>query len=116
MLIEIIPAIMPKTIEDIYEKVGLVTEALSFQLDIMDGKFVPEKTFPFFGEKISRFGAKGDDAARKSMRLASTGPCQAQKGSSGNQTKTSNCKGRGTRLEAMLTNACAMQHVARWCH
>ena len=43
---------MPKTIEDIYEKVGLVTEALSFQLDIMDGKFVPEKTFPFFGEKI----------------------------------------------------------------
>lgn len=52
MLIEIIPAIMPKTIEDIYEKVGLVTEALSFQLDIMDGKFVPEKTFPFFGEKI----------------------------------------------------------------
>lgn len=47
-MIEIIPAIMPKDLEDLIEKskpfVGVVPLA---QIDIMDGAFVPEVTWPF---------------------------------------------------------------------
>lgn len=50
-MIEIIPAIMPKTIEEAREKAGMVSSALSLQLDLMDGIFVPEKTFPFVGSE-----------------------------------------------------------------
>ncbi|MFT5360166.1 MAG: ribulose-phosphate 3-epimerase [Candidatus Paceibacteria bacterium] len=53
-MIEIIPAIMPKTIEEALEKATLVPEALSVQLDIMDGVYVPEATFPYNGnDKMS---------------------------------------------------------------
>ncbi|MDD3694286.1 MAG: hypothetical protein PHC89_02750 [Candidatus Pacebacteria bacterium] len=45
---EIIPAIMPEYFEDISELVFLVRNKVkSVQLDIMDGKYVPEKTWPF---------------------------------------------------------------------
>ncbi|OGI61700.1 hypothetical protein A2645_01150 [Candidatus Nomurabacteria bacterium RIFCSPHIGHO2_01_FULL_39_9] len=49
---EIIPAIMPKNYEDLKYKVSLVKGLVStVQLDLMDGVFVPEKTWPFLNLK-----------------------------------------------------------------
>jgi ribulose-phosphate 3-epimerase len=48
-MIEIIPAIMPQTIEEANQKAAQVPEALSVQLDLMDGEYVPEATFPYNG-------------------------------------------------------------------
>ncbi|MEK7581989.1 MAG: hypothetical protein AAB488_01510 [Patescibacteria group bacterium] len=45
---EIIPAIMPKTIVDISAKVSLVKKLVSYvQIDVMDGIFVPNKSWPY---------------------------------------------------------------------
>ena len=44
----IIPAIMPKNVKDIERHVALAKDSTqTFQLDIMDGIFVPEKTWPY---------------------------------------------------------------------
>lgn len=44
----IIPAIMPQHFDDIEVEVSMVKSHVSFvQLDLMDGKFAPEKTWPF---------------------------------------------------------------------
>jgi len=44
---EIIPAIMPKSLEDLKEKVSLVEGLVSFvQVDVMDGKFVESISWP----------------------------------------------------------------------
>jgi len=52
---EIIPAIMPQSLEDIRNNTLLVKDDVdTVQLDIMDGKYVPERTLPF------RPGAKLD--------------------------------------------------------
>ncbi len=48
-MIEIIPAIMPQTIEEANQKSASVPDAFSVQLDLMDGKYVPETTFPYNG-------------------------------------------------------------------
>lgn len=46
---EIIPAIMPKDMNEIRDKVVQVKGIVSFvQLDLMDGRFVEAKTWPFF--------------------------------------------------------------------
>ncbi|MFT5281079.1 MAG: ribulose-phosphate 3-epimerase [Flavobacteriaceae bacterium] len=43
---KIIPAIMPKNLEDMKQKISLVEEYVEYiQLDLMDGEFVPEKTW-----------------------------------------------------------------------
>ncbi len=50
-MIEIIPAIMPSDFADLSSKVARVAPFVSsVQLDIMDGDFVPEKTWPYHGE------------------------------------------------------------------
>lgn len=47
-MVEIIPAIMPKDYEDLDEKISLFVGVVPFvQLDIMDGKFVPARTWPY---------------------------------------------------------------------
>ncbi|MCA9352907.1 hypothetical protein KC901_01870 [Patescibacteria group bacterium] len=47
----IIPALMPETFDDIEEMVSLVVNHVDMvQLDLMDGKYVPEKTWPFYHE------------------------------------------------------------------
>lgn len=47
-MIEIIPALMPKNYDDLAEKMGLFAGVVSLvQLDIMDGKFVPNRTWPY---------------------------------------------------------------------
>jgi ribulose-phosphate 3-epimerase len=49
---ELIPACMPKDFEEIRETTPLVLEKVkTIQLDLMDGKYVPEKTWPFFHKK-----------------------------------------------------------------
>lgn len=53
---EIIPAIMPRTIEELKEKVSLVVgEAPFVQIDIMDGVFVPGKTWPYTGFDLDMY-------------------------------------------------------------
>jgi len=45
---EIIPAVMPKTLRDLEEHVARVVEIVdTIQVDIMDGGFVREKTWPY---------------------------------------------------------------------
>ncbi len=46
-MIEIIPAIMPTSFTDLQEKLELVKGVVaSVQIDVMDGKFVPERNWP----------------------------------------------------------------------
>jgi pentose-5-phosphate-3-epimerase len=45
---EIIPAIMPYDYDDLLEKVTQVADVVdTIQIDIMDGQFVPGKTWPY---------------------------------------------------------------------
>ncbi|MEK7460361.1 MAG: hypothetical protein AAB628_02325 [Patescibacteria group bacterium] len=47
-MIEIIPAVMPKSFDDLVEKAGFFAGVVPLiQLDIMDGKFVPARTWPY---------------------------------------------------------------------
>jgi len=47
---EIIPAIIPKSFSDLTEKLSLVTGLVPFvQIDVLDGKFTPEKSWPNIG-------------------------------------------------------------------
>lgn len=51
--VEIIPAIMPQSFADLQEKVGRVaTHVKTVQLDIMDGDFVEDKTWPYLGDLL----------------------------------------------------------------
>ena len=48
MSIEIIPALMPKTLHDLRELMSKVRGISSLvQLDVMDGKFVPNRSWPY---------------------------------------------------------------------
>ena len=54
----IIPAIMPQSFEDIREHVERVAgQASTVQLDIMDGEFVPEATWPYGGGQRLEVGS-----------------------------------------------------------
>jgi len=45
---DIIPAIMPDSFEDLIEKVNLVTSSVSLvQIDVMDGVYVPSRSWPY---------------------------------------------------------------------
>lgn len=47
-MIEIIPAIMPENMDDLREKLSLVSGLVSLaQIDVCDGKFVQSKTWPY---------------------------------------------------------------------
>lgn len=57
-MIEIIPAIMPKDYDELADKVGLVAGAVPLvQIDIMDGKFVRSKSWPFDRKEEANFVA-----------------------------------------------------------
>lgn len=52
-MIKILPAIMPKDLNDMRNKLSLIYDwGGSVQIDIMDGKFVPDATWPFNGTNI----------------------------------------------------------------
>ncbi|MDH5442676.1 MAG: hypothetical protein OEX08_03725, partial [Candidatus Nomurabacteria bacterium] len=54
--IEIIPAIMPNSYNDLLEKSGQVSDVVSIvQIDVMDGIFVPEKTWPYVDSADEHF-------------------------------------------------------------
>ena len=63
MNIEIIPAIMPQKFEDIATDVGLALHHVqTVQLDLMDGKYVSEKTWPFvYGTDRDLIALKKED-------------------------------------------------------
>jgi ribulose-phosphate 3-epimerase len=55
-MIEIIPAIMPTSFEDLSDKVSFVANhADMVQLDIMDGKFVKARSWPYFSNDSHSF-------------------------------------------------------------
>ncbi|GMU73898.1 MAG: ribulose-phosphate 3-epimerase [Candidatus Campbellbacteria bacterium] len=50
-MIEVVPAIIPDTYEDITAKAGLVRSSVSrVQLDVADGTYAPSKTWPYNGD------------------------------------------------------------------
>lgn len=50
-MVEIVPAIMPASLKEAREKIALVAlHTAVVQLDLMDGMFVPEKTWPYTTE------------------------------------------------------------------
>ncbi len=52
-MIEIIPAIMPKDLQDLEDKACLVYKSVkTIQLDLMDGEYVEAKTWPFFLKNV----------------------------------------------------------------
>ncbi len=55
-MIEIIPAILPKDLEDLRDKMAQVSGlAPLVQIDICDGKFVPSKTWPYVKGGMDEF-------------------------------------------------------------
>lgn len=56
-MVEIIPAILPKDLEDLREKMAQVSGLVPLvQIDICDGKFVPSKTWPYVKGGMDEFG------------------------------------------------------------
>ncbi len=48
-MVEVVPAIIAKSFEELKKKIKLVEPYVSWvQLDVMDGKFAPEVTWPYF--------------------------------------------------------------------
>ena len=55
---EIIPAILPRSFSDLSEKVGSVVGLVPFvQVDVTDGKFTPNKTWPYLDGPDKDFAA-----------------------------------------------------------
>jgi ribulose-phosphate 3-epimerase len=53
---EIIPAIIPKSFEDLEHKMSLVNGIVNLvQVDVCDGKFVPSKCWPYIGDEQGNF-------------------------------------------------------------
>ena len=55
-MVEVIPAILPENIEEIREKMSLVNGLVDIvQVDICDGKFVPNTTWPYKNDEEGSF-------------------------------------------------------------
>ncbi len=55
-IIKVIPAILPKTFQEIEEKVAVVAALVPWiQIDAADGIFVPNKTWPYTGDSDGHF-------------------------------------------------------------
>ena len=66
---EIIPAIMPKNFKDLEEKASLFAGLVdAIQIDIMDGVFVPEKTWPYGDETAEFFEIVGKERSYPKSR------------------------------------------------
>ncbi len=59
---EIIPAIIPESLEDLKDKMSLVNGIVPVvQIDICDGKFVPSKSWPYINDKQDDFHKLNDE-------------------------------------------------------
>lgn len=55
-MVEVIPAIIPESFEDLKEKMSLVDGITKIvQIDACDGKFVPSKSWPYSGDSDGEF-------------------------------------------------------------
>ena len=55
-MVEIIPAVIPQSFKDIEGKAEAVRGLVkTIQIDIMDGIFVPQKSWPYTGDKVHIF-------------------------------------------------------------
>ncbi len=55
-MIDIIPAIIPKSFEDLKDQMSLVNNLVPIvQVDICDGNFVPSKSWPYIGDEGNDF-------------------------------------------------------------
>lgn len=55
-MIEVIPAIIPESSEDLKDKMSLVVGLTHMvQIDVCDGKFVPSKSWPYVGDREGIF-------------------------------------------------------------
>ncbi len=55
-MIDVIPAIIPKSFEDLKDKMSLVNNLVPIvQVDICDGNFVPSKSWPYIGDAEEDF-------------------------------------------------------------
>jgi len=55
-MIEIIPAVMPQSFEDLSHKIGTVSPYTKLvQIDVMDGKFVRSRSWPYFSSDRKSF-------------------------------------------------------------
>src|SRR3990167_4611729 len=63
-MVEIIPAIMPRSLVDLTEKMSLVKGLVPLvQIDVMDGVFVPEAGWPYTAggpQEFSKFSDEGE--------------------------------------------------------
>lgn len=55
-MVEVIPAIIPESFEDLKDKMAQVRKLTSLvQIDVCDGKFVPSKCWPYVGDEDGDF-------------------------------------------------------------
>ncbi|MES2436666.1 MAG: hypothetical protein V4519_01530 [Patescibacteria group bacterium] len=55
-MIDVIPAIMPHHVRDMFERLGFVVQHVDMiQLDIMDGKFVKSRSWPYYASDRGSF-------------------------------------------------------------
>ncbi|TSC62823.1 MAG: ribulose-phosphate 3-epimerase [Parcubacteria group bacterium Gr01-1014_48] len=80
LMIEIIPAIMPSSYEDIEEKARKVASLVSYvQIDAMDGKFVSSVSWPYLAEEdvAKNFELPFQDTIRYEVDLMVSDPLSA---------------------------------------
>lgn len=62
-MIEVIPAVMPRSKSDLEEKIGQVAEHVGMvQIDVMDGKLTPARSWPYFSSDEMGFEAMASGA------------------------------------------------------
>ena len=67
---EVIPAIIPKSFDDLKRQAQIVAPFVkSAQIDIMDGKFAPEPSFPFIDNDISNLATNYSREIRLGFEL-----------------------------------------------
>ena len=70
-MIEVLPAIIPESYEDLSCKMSEVKGIVKLvQIDFCDGKFVPSKSWPFVGDDENHFESIARETARTVLPLS----------------------------------------------
>jgi len=60
--VEVLPAIIPESFDDLKDKMSLVNGIVpAVQVDVCDGKFVPSKSWPYIGDEENDFEKMQDE-------------------------------------------------------